>query len=565
MTTRQPPRRLWNVTPAAPSDVLRPLGRYPPLMAQLLYNRGIRSAADAEAFLDPQPHDSGGSAQIPGAEAAVARLVEAVRSGETIAVYGDFDADGVTSSALLVEAFTGLGARPITYIPHRVTEGHGLNLPAVQSLHRQGVGIIVTADCGVSDATEVAAAADLGIDVIITDHHSPPPVLPSAAAVVNPKLPGGPDAYRVLASVGVAFKLCESLYRALGRNLDPSLLEFVALGTVADVSPMGGENRYLVSEGLKRLNRTERPGLQALLEVADLKPGEVDSESVGYRLGPRINAPGRIDRADASFQLLTASSHEEARALAQGLDSKNTERQKLTRATVAKAREALAGDRDLPPILILGDADFSAGIVGLVAGLLREEYYRPAVVYQRGPNETRASCRSIPEFSVIDALRRCDDLFQRYGGHAQAAGFTMATDRLPELVERLTAIAREELDGKRLHPSIAIDAEIPLGRIDGAAIRAVRQLAPYGVGNPQPTFLSRNVEVLDVRGVGADGRHLRFKLREGPVVWAAMAFDAPRLPQPAPERIDLVFNLSIDRWDGRERLRLNIVDLRVTG
>ncbi|MEE9286264.1 MAG: single-stranded-DNA-specific exonuclease RecJ [Dehalococcoidia bacterium] len=566
MTSGLPPRRIWDVLPAAPRDAGRALGRYPPIMAQLLYNRGIRSAADAEAFLHPKPPAPDEEIPLPNAQAAVSRLAEAVRSGETMAVYGDFDADGVTSSALLVEALTALGARPIVYIPDRVAEGHGLNLPAIRHLHRRGVSLVITADCGVTDVAEVAAAADLGIDTIVTDHHTPPGVVPDAVAVVNPKLsPGSTGIFHVLASVGVAFKLCQSLYRALDRPMDWSLLEFVALGSVADLSPMEGENRRLVREGLMYLNRTQRPGLRALLDVAGLKPGQVDTEAIGFGLGPRINAPGRMGHANISYQLLVASQPDEAHALAQQLDAANADRQRLTRQALARARERLTEAPELGPLLILGDPDFSPGIVGLVAGRLREEYYRPAVVYQRGPEETRASCRSIPEFNIIEALRQCDDLFQRYGGHAQAAGFTIATGRLPELEERLTDIARRELAGRDLRPSIAIDAEIPLGRIDGAAIRAMRELAPYGVGNPQPTFLARDIEVLDVRRVGADGRHLRLRVREGPVSWTAIAFNAPPLPDPVPGYIDLVFTLSIERRQERETLQLNVLDLAVAG
>jgi single-stranded-DNA-specific exonuclease len=559
MLSRTRPKRQWHVLPAPPAPALRALGAYPPLIARLLYNRGVRTAAEAQAFLEARraPADAAG---LPGTDAAVRRIAQAVRSGETIAIYGDFDADGVTASALLWEALKGFGVQPVIYIPDRVTEGHGLNLGALQELRRLGARLVVTADCGVTNASEVAAAADLGMDVVITDHHTPPPALPSAAAVVDPKRAGSSEALRGLSAVGVAYVLSEALARELARPADPTLLEFVALGTVADLAPLAGQNRALVREGLRSLGRTKRPGLLALLAVAGLEPKQVDTEAISFSLGPRINAPGRLDHASPSFRLLTAASLDEARPLAEQVNAANADRQRQTAevlAAVAQRAEAIAGR----PLIFLGDPEFPPGIIGLAAGKLTEEHYRPAVVCSVRPQETRGSCRSIPEFNIIEALQRCDGLFARYGGHAQAAGFTIATERLPELERRLTAIAAETLGQTDLRPRLVIDAEVPLSRIDGTMIRAMRELAPFGAGNPQPAFVARRAEVREARTMGAEGRHLRLKLREGAVTWVAVAFNAPELPQPAPPFIDLVFTLGIDRLDGREMLRLNVLDL----
>ncbi|MBI3744218.1 MAG: single-stranded-DNA-specific exonuclease RecJ [Chloroflexi bacterium] len=572
-TTSSLQRRRWDVAPLATAEVVRALRDYPPIMAQLLFNRGVRSVADAEAFLHPPASSPDDASRIPGAQAAVERIMRALRNRELIAVYGDFDADGVTSAALLTEWLHSAGARLVPYIPDRVSEGHGLNLGAVQELHSRGVKLIVTADCGITNHPEVAAAADLGIDVVITDHHTPPASLPMASAVVDPKLPGSPPAYAGLASVGVAFTLCEALARELSVDLDPALLEFVALGTIADMAPMTGLNRSLVREGLARLNKSQRPGIRALLQAARLELGHVDTESVAFALGPRINAPGRIDHASPAYLLLTAPEMEEAQRLAEQIDAANGERQRTTADVLAKVRDYLAQLEAMPPILILGDELFPAGIVGLAAGKLTEQCYRPSIVYQRGDRECRASCRSIPEFNIIEALRECDGkgpvrgepvepLFVRYGGHAQAAGFTIATERLPELERRLLAIAERKLAGQPLVPRIAIDAEIPLGRINGPLIKAMRDLAPFGLGNPTPIFLARDVEVRDMKAVGADGKHLRITLRDGAVAWTAMAFNAPPLEGSTPKRIDVVFNLSVDRFNGRETLRLNVVDFR---
>ena len=558
-------RPSWHVLPLAPRELFETLSQHPPLVAQLLYNRGVRSSLDAQAFLDPEGTTSHEAWLLPQAREAVDRIARAIRDGETIVVYGDFDADGVTASAVLHEVLAGLDARVLTYIPDRVAEGHGLNLDAIRELHRQGVGLIITADCGVTDRQQVAAAAELGIDVVITDHHAPPEVLPEAAAVVDPKLDSSPTPYSVLASVGVAYKLGEALCQQMGREIDRSLLELVGLGTVADVSPLTGENRYLLREALGYLNRTSRPGIQALLDVAGIDRGHVDAEVIAFSLGPRINAPGRIDHASPAFKLLTARSSEEAEPLAREVDAQNLKRRALTTDILARVDEELARREKLDPILIVGDAAFPPGVIGLAAGRLREQYYRPSIVYQWGPEESRASCRSIPEFNMIAALRRCDDLFTRYGGHAQAAGFTLPTEKLPVLEERLLAIADEELAGLDLTPRIVIDAEISLRKLGPDVIRSLRDLGPHGEGNPAPTFLARGVEVREVRAMGERGQHLRLKLRAGGVAWSAVCFNTPDFPVPPPERADLVFTIAVDRWSGNGMLQLRVVDLAPVG
>ncbi len=552
------PKR-WSVLPLAPPQIFETFRDYPKLLAQLLYNRGLRTPQAAEGFFKPRPEEAS-LRGLPGAEAGVARIARAIQQGERIAVYGDFDADGVTSAALLTQAIRGLGAQVVPYIPDRVAEGHGLNLKGLQFLRDQGIRLVITADCGVSNAQEVAAASDWGMDVVITDHHSPPANLPSAAAVINPKLPGADPAFAPLASVGVAFRLAEALYENLGKKVDRSLVEFVALGTVADVAPLTGQNRALVQEGLASLNRTKHPGLQELMRVAGLQPGHVDTEAIGFALGPRINAPGRIDHADASYLLLTARSTDEARPYAERMNAANGERQRQTKEIFQRA-QSLVGEGAPQPIIVVGDPSFEPGIIGLVASRLSDQFYRPAVVYQNQGEETRASCRSIPEFDIIAALREHDGLFTRYGGHAQAAGFTLPTARLPLLRERLLASAAK-LDLAQLAPHITIDAQISLERLSGETIRAIQTLAPHGDGNPQPKFLAKGLEVAEARQMGAEGQHARLRLRSGNVTWSAVAFNAPASVQPMPKKIDAVFSLTVDRFNGREMLQLNIADMR---
>ncbi|MBF8299166.1 MAG: recJ [Dehalococcoidia bacterium] len=556
------PKRAWHVLPRATKDELQAVGGHP-LIAQLLFNRGMRTATEAQGFFQPQV-DIGDPFLLPDAAPAVRRLARAIRAKEQIGIFGDFDADGVTSAAVLTEALRGLGASPIAYIPDRVAEGHGLNLSAIQYLRERGVSLVVTADCGIGSPGEVAAASEFGIDTIITDHHLPPARLPDAVAVVNPKLSHGDPRYTDLASVGVASRLMDALYGEMGQTPDQSLLEFVALGTIADLAPMhGAANRSLVRQGLQQLNTTKRPGILELLKVAHLQPGQVDTESIAYALGPRINAPGRLDHATPSYQLLVARSSAEAAPLAAVLDARNTERQRLTREILQKVKAAL--EMPLPPILVLGSPEFPAGIVGLAAGKLTEEFHRPSVVCEVGPEETRGSCRSIPEFNIVQALRQCEDLFTRYGGHAQAAGFSMPTRNFPLLRQRLLQIAEASLKPESLTPRLVIDAELPLDRINSDVIRGMRDFAPYGQQNPSPVFLSRRIEVRETRPMGAEGQHTRLKLRAGSITWDAVAFDTGEGTKLPTGWVDLVYTLHVDRWGGQSTLQMRALDMAATG
>jgi single-stranded-DNA-specific exonuclease len=545
----------WRVRPEPPV-ILR--GDWPPLIGRLLAHRGVTSADEARAFFD------GGTPPalpaLPDLGPAVERLARACRAGEQVAVFGDFDVDGITSAALLTESLAALGARPIPYLPHRVDEGYGLNNEAIDSLRQLGATLLVSADCGTSSVEEIAHARRLDMDVIVLDHHKVPERLPLGALIVNPKRD---DAIREEpAACGIAWYVLRALHDALGRPADEArLLELAALGTVCDMAPLAGENRRLVRDGLRALVRTERPGLRALMEVAAVDPARIDTEAIGFALGPRLNAAGRLAHARLAFDLLTTPDEERARDLAIELDSLNRQRQQATEAAVALAEELLADEGD-PPLLMLGHAELPAGIVGLVAARLVDARQRPAVVYQQGDEESRASCRSIPQFDITQALRDCPrELFVRFGGHRAAAGFTARNEHLPAIKERLLAIAGERLAGEELQPTIEIDAELPLAALRGEEIRWLARMAPHGIGNPEPTFLSRNVVVAERQNVGVDGKHLRLKLRDGAVSWPAIAFRQTGDGIEAGERIDLVYSLSADRRlsDG---LELRVVDLR---
>jgi single-stranded-DNA-specific exonuclease len=558
------PRRRWLVRPPAVALMDSP---FPPLIRHLLYHRGVRSEDEAARFLFLEPWAEHDPSVLPGVEQAVERLSAAITGGEVIAVFGDFDVDGVTAAALLAEALGELGARVITYIPNRFSEGYGLNVDAITSLRERGASLLVAADCGTSSVEEVEHACRLGMDVIILDHHTIPPELPPAVALVNPKLlpeGGRGSPLGELASVGVTYEAMAALYQALGRAWQPQrFLDLVAIGTVADLAPLRGENRYLVKEGLAAIARAERPGLRALMAAAGLRPEGVDSEAIAYALGPRLNAAGRLAHAELSLRLLLTQDEGEADEVARRLNALNQERRGQTEQALATAAELLTGEDAQAPLVFIGHPDISEGIVGLVASKLVDERYRPAIVYQRGESESRGSCRSIPEFDIMGALSRRANLLVRYGGHPRAAGFTVANASLGALKEGLLEQAARELAGVELSPPLAIDAELPLGRLRGEDIRWLQYFQPYGQGNPDPTFLSRGVSVAEVRLLGNNGQHLRLKLKDGPVTWPAIAFGMGERAVEAGQRVDVVYSLASDRR-GDDTLELRIKDLVLT-
>ncbi|MFQ5880514.1 MAG: single-stranded-DNA-specific exonuclease RecJ [Dehalococcoidia bacterium] len=516
--------RRWLVRPPVPADYLADV-RLPPLIRQLLYQRGVGSAAEARRFLLQEAVPASDPTLLPQAEEALSRLRGAIAGGEAIAVYGDFDVDGITAAALLTQALREVGAAVIPYIPDRFSEGYGLNVQAISALGRTGATVLLAADCGTSSVAEVAHAHEVGMSAIVLDHHTVPAVAAAPLALVNPKRHDSLYPFAEMASVGLAYRLMEGLYEALGRSFPGQrLLDLVALGTVADVVPLVGENRYLVRQGLQALVGTERPGLRALAAAAGLSLRWLDVEAIGYGLAPRLNAAGRLAHGSLSFRLLTTTDEEEGVALACQLDELNRERQRQTERAIALAEELLEREGDGSPLIFIGHAEIPEGIVGLVAGRLAEEGCRPAVVYHQGERESRGSARSVPEMDMAAALRRLGHLMVRFGGHHQAAGFTVANEKLPALKEGLRAYAEEALAGVEAVPTLTIDAEVPLRSLRGQEIRWLRYFQPCGAGNPEPTFLSRGVVAAEAWPVGAEQQHLRLKLRDGPVMWPAIAF-----------------------------------------
>ena len=531
-----------------------------PLIAQLLYNRGVK-LEDIGPFLSADRRLEGNPFLLPDISQAVSRVYKAVLAREKIAVYGDFDVDGVTAIVILVEGLSRLGAEVIPYIPDRVSEGHGLKISALEKLQAQGADLVITVDCGVTDLAEVKQAQEMGMDMIITDHHIPLRSLPRAVAVVDPKRKDSGYPYPDLAGAGVAFKLLQALFHGDSREKWLArFLDLVVLATVTDLVTLVGENRYLVKEGLRELNNSSRVGIQEMVKLAGLKPGELDVGDISWVLGPRLNAAGRMNNASTSYQLLTTQSPVEARLLALELEEKNTGRQKLTNEVLSRAREKLSAGLHLP-LLIEGDESYFVGVIGLVAGKLVDEFYKPTIIISLGPELCQGSCRSIPEFDVTAALTECHDLLTTFGGHPLAAGFTVARQNVAQLEERITKLATDQLGHLDLRPELVIDAELPLSVLAGDTFNLIQKLGPFGRGNPQPTFLTRQVEVIECRNFGNQDEWLRLKLKQGNITWQAVDFKSQRKREGIPSHIDIVYNLEKSRWNGEEVLRLNLLDL----
>ena len=573
------PTKHWNMLPAASPALLASVPEHP-LLVQVLYNRGLVSAAEMRAFLTQNDVVRANPNRLRDMDIAVARILKAIGGKEVICVYGDFDADGVTATALMVTALQAAGAQVGPYIPDRVDEGYGLNVGAIETIAQKAT-LIVTVDCGMRSTAEVARANALGVDVIITDHHSVGAFLPPALAVINPRRSDCPSRFDSLAGVGVAFRLAQAVLRAVAADphaalqpdraaeIEDELLDLVAIGTVADMMPLLGENRDLVQRGLARLTNAPRPGIAALMAQAGMGRGGVDANMIGFRLGPRINAAGRLSSAMIAYKLLRTSDASEARMLAAQLEALNQQRQSLVVGAQIEADAQIAAQGEGAPLLLVRSKHIRSGIVGLVAGKLTDRYYRPAVVIEEGPDESRGSARSIREFDISRALDEVAGLLVRHGGHSRAAGFTVRTDTLEAFAEALRAVAHRELATPSfLRPTLDVDLALPAADVNWGLFEQFARLEPTGQDNPPPMLLARRMRVREVRTVGS-GKHLKLILDSGPgqPVFDAVAFQQGHRATALADGcvIDAVFTLEVNDFNGRRMLQWNMRDLAASG
>ncbi|MFH0828645.1 MAG: single-stranded-DNA-specific exonuclease RecJ [Candidatus Kerfeldbacteria bacterium] len=570
----------WKVRPKVPDEIVERFPEIDPILLQLLYSRGLNEQDSIDEFLEPDfSRDMHDPFLFRDMRATVSRIEKAIRDKEKTVIYGDYDADGVCATAVLSETIAALGGSVDVYIPFRETEGYGLNVRAVEELHTKGTRLIITVDCGTTNVREVARASELGMDVIITDHHDEPLELPKSYVIVNPELTGQGYPYHHLSGAGVAFKVATALlqHTSYGAKLGSAvlsvgwekwLLDIVAISTVTDMVPMLGENRVIVRYGLAVLKKTKRIGLRELIGRIRTQIEDIDEETLGFQIGPRLNAAGRMNHASSAYRLLMTRDAKEASKLAEDLSSQNTERQRLTDATFKEALEQI-GDTPAAHLVFAIGTTWAPGIIGLVAGKLVERYNRPAIVFIKSGPRYIGSGRSIDAFDITKALGSVAQLLDRYGGHPQACGFTLKNKSKPNIVgEQLVSIADKQLRGVDLTPVIDVDAEVVLDDVNWKLVEDVQRLAPFGEDAEQPRFLSRGLRVVAVDTVGKDSQHLRLHVSHATSeVKKTIGFRFGSWIQSIRpgDSIDCIFEVGMNEWNGEREIELKIVDLDHSG
>jgi single-stranded-DNA-specific exonuclease len=554
--------KIWKFPDPVPDGTLEEMADFREIERQVLYRRGIEGRSQAQQFLAGNYLEDDDPFTLLDMERAAQRISEAIEAKQSIVIYADYDADGVSSSALLYSGIKNLGGLVRTYFPDRFTEGYGLNLGAVENLASEGCSLLITVDCGIRAEEEALRAKQLGIDLIITDHHFPGERLPDAYAIINPRQPGDEYPFKGLAGVGVAYKVMQAIRDIRAAPKDESELELVAIGTVADLVPLVGENRVLVRRGLARLNQTEKPGIINLIEVSGRQIGSINATAIGFGLGPRINAAGRLKNARIAFDLLVTEDQNEAKVFAEQLDKINRDRQEMMNAVVEQAfsaYERLAAPGD---VIFDFDENYHEGVIGLAASKLVEAFYRPTIVGHIKDDLITASARSIPGFHITKALEQASKILERFGGHAAAAGLRVRNENVKELVAILDRIFEEEMAEVELRPVLSIDGVTTFDELDERMLRFHDRLAPFGVRNQRPVFVSKNVKVLRKRTVGSEGRHLKLTLEQNGKPFDAIAFQmGDRISALAPQ-IDVAYQLERNHYLGYVTLQLNVADFR---
>ncbi|MHB8135886.1 MAG: single-stranded-DNA-specific exonuclease RecJ [Anaerolineaceae bacterium] len=611
-----PIEKEWKIAPVVPENIRENLSGYSKVMTQLLYNRGIEDIDSANSYL----HGSNvlyDPFLLKDMQKAVDCILDAIDAGQKIAVFGDYDVDGITATALLTQVLEKIGANVIPYIPDRFTEGYGVNLIALNILRSLDVNLIVTVDCGIRSPNELYYATnELGMKVIVSDHHMPEELLPIVDAIICQKQPGDEYPDKNLSGAGLALKIANALL--LSRPVSgvdiSDYLDLAALGTVADVVPLSGENRAIVRRGLTKLRMTRRVGLLALMQVAKININSVTTSDIGFGIAPRLNAAGRIlsnhaestsetpivkpesaieipainnmddisemenlileedilfeenqkplhQETQKALSILMTNDKNYAGLLAQELDDLNKRRQKMTQEMQKMAETQINLDE---LCLFARDEQFNSGLVGLVAAKLTEFYYRPTIIGFKGKVNTRASCRSIPEFHITEALDLCKDLLLQHGGHAMAAGFTIENEKWDELIKQIMQIVKEKLDHEKIRPKINVDIEIPLTNLPKDILIDLDKMEPIGADNPPAIFVSRKVQIVRSKPVGQDEKHLKLTLKDGSTIFDGIAFNQGYWSKELPGFIDILYQIERNIFNGNIYTQLNIKDIKAS-
>ncbi len=539
-----------------------------PILAQLLINRGTKEVLSARRFLKTDLKDLRDPYLFQDMEKAVNKILKAINNHERILIYGDYDVDGITSVALFFSILRDFTTNLYYYIPNRFQEGYGLNEEAIDIAFKNNIKLIVTVDCGISSIYEIEKANDYGIDVIVTDHHQPQKDIPSAIAIINPKCDINYP-FKELAGVGVSFKVVQALYSKLGKNQDDlwSLLDYVALGSIADSVPFIDENRILIKYGLKALNQTKKEGLKALIMESGVSYGNLGTKEVNFAIAPRINAAGRLDDSKIALELLLTNSEYKAAYLSRKLSEMNKHRQEIGDNILREAREfaSIQVKEEDNKILILASENWNQGVIGIIASRLVDEFNRPAIIISKKDGIAKGSGRSIKGFHLYKVLESCQDILINFGGHELAAGITIESNKIPEFKSRMNEISQDFIKGDDLSPELKIDAQILLSNINFGLVKDINILEPFGIGNPQPVFCSYKNIIADWRLVGGKKEHLKIKVKEENRTLEGIGFKLSRMGNQIFSRnkvVDLAFNIELNKWNGTENVQLNIKDIK---
>ena len=569
----------WELRPEAEDDFIKKNSQYDKIILQLLVNRKLTGKKEIEDFFNPNEKNLFDPFLFKDMAAAVDLTIKHIKAQNLVIVYGDYDADGVTAAAVLVEVLKVFKAWTGVYLPGRTSEGYGLNKKAIDELHNAGAKLIITVDNGIRNKVEVAYAKSLGFDIVVTDHHEPPVAKADwpDCLIINPKTENYP--YRDFSGVGVAFKMAQALTLRckLDENSKTKLIEkifdLVAVGTVADMVSLLGENRILASRGLEVINRQKRLGLVELIKAAQINGGlgkKINALNIGWQISPRLNAAGRLDHANTAYELLVTKNKEEARELAKKLNDKNGQRQKITEEIVAQCRRLIEEKSKDEKILIVCSPNLEAGksaagwpegVVGLVAGRLCEAYARPVLVITKINDEIRGSGRSIDEFNIMEAIEQASEYLEKFGGHAAACGFTLKSpEDLEKFSLKMKRLAAKALAGAELVPKIIVEAEIDLADINDELLNELEKFEPFGQDNERPKFLSRGLAILDKNTMGAAGQHVKFRFGS---IWAVAFNQAENLKDfKIGDKVDAVYFLEFNEFNGRKSLQMKIVDIK---
>jgi single-stranded-DNA-specific exonuclease len=541
----------------------------PLVIGKVLLNRGISQIEEAKNFLNPNLNGLYDPFSLKDMEKGVDKVIQALKENEKMMIFGDYDVDGITSTSLMYLVLNKLGAQISYYLPNRLVEGYGLSEEGILEAERRGVKLIISVDCGVTAVNEVDFAREKGIECIITDHHEPAETLPKAWAIINPKQEGEEYKGKELSGVGVAFKFAQAIYRKLGQD-EKELeehLDLVALGTAADIVPLIGENRILTRFGLSQVAKTSKPGLKSLIFISGLMGKEIGTGQVVFVLAPRINAVGRLGDAERAIKLLTTKDERLASEIARILDNENRKRKNIDEKTLEQALELVEEGVDLKKdkAIVLASTGWHQGVIGIVASRIAERFYRPTIMISIDGDEGRGSARSIPGFHLFDALKECENLLLKYGGHKYAAGLSISSKEIDAFKDRFKQISANRLRDDDLIPKLCVDAEIELEEINDELLSTLELFAPFGPGNLKPVFATRELEIAEEPYI-VGNNHLRLKVRKNGVVMDAIGFNLGDFAKPLAMRgtsVDLAYVVEVNIWNGNTKIQMRLKDLRI--